>query len=120
MSLSYPNARIHRLTGVGARAYYFRNIFHDWPDGECREILQQAAAAMEWDYSRLLINEWCLPDQGSTAFAIFSDINMMAACAGMERTKTQWLELLATSGFRVVKIWSATPDAESLIEAVLE
>ena len=105
---------------AGARAYYFRNVFHDWPDEECREILRQTASAMEWDYSRLLINEWCLSDHGSAAFATFSDINMMAACAGMERTEAQWLDLLATSGLKVLKVWSATPDAESLIEAVLD
>jgi len=75
---------------------------------------------MKRDYSKLLINEWCLLDQGSTAFPTFSDINMMAACAGMERTESQWRELLATSGFKIVRIWLDSPDAESLIEATLE
>ena len=75
---------------------------------------------MKRGYSRVLINEWCLLDQGSSVLAALSDMNMMAACAGMERTEGQWLDLLATSGLQVVKVWSASHDAESLIEAVLE
>ena len=75
---------------------------------------------MRKDYSKLLINEWCLRDCGSSVYATFLDINMMAVCAGMERTETQWEELLKSSGLRISKIWSASEDAESLIEAVLE
>lgn len=109
------------LTGLsGARAYYLRNVLHDWPDTKCREILQRTASAMKKDYSRLLINEWCLGDCGSSVYATLLDINMMAVCAGMERTETQWRDLLGSSGLRISKIWSESQDAESLIEAVLE
>lgn len=45
---------------------------------------------------------------------------MMAVCAGTERTETQWEDLLKLSGLRIFKIWSASQDAESIIEAVLE
>ena len=108
------------LTGAGARAYYFRNILHDWPDEKCREILRRTAAAMKKGYSKVLINEWCLDDRHSTVFATLSDINMMAACAGMERTRSQWADLLGTSGLRIHRIWSIGVDSESLIEAALE
>ncbi|GES61669.1 putative sterigmatocystin 8-o-methyltransferase protein [Aspergillus terreus] len=30
----------------GARGYYFRSVFHDWPDDRCREILQNLKAGM--------------------------------------------------------------------------
>ncbi len=105
---------------LGARAYYLRNVLHDWPDTQCREILQRTASAMKKDYSKLLINEWCLRDRGSSVYATFLDINMMAVCAGMERTETQWEDLLKSSGLRISKIWSASSHGESLIEAVLE
>ena len=45
---------------------------------------------------------------------------MMAICAGMEQTETQWEDLLRSSELRISKIWSASQDAESIIEAVLE
>ena len=75
---------------------------------------------MKEDYSKLLINEWCLRDRGSSVYATLLDINMMAVCAGMEQTETQWEDLLKSSGLRIFKIWSASQDAESIIEAVLE
>ena len=75
---------------------------------------------MKKDYSKLLINELFLRDRGSSVYATFLDINMMAVCAGMERTETQWEDLLKSSGLRISKIWSASQDAESIIEAVLE
>ena len=40
-----------------ARAYYFRTIFHDWPDQDCIAIMKHTAAAMKKDYSKLLIFE---------------------------------------------------------------
>lgn len=45
---------------------------------------------------------------------------MMTLCAGMERSRAQWEKLLKSSGLKISKIWSASQDAESIIEAVLE
>ena len=75
---------------------------------------------MKKDYSKLLINEFCLRDRGSSVYATFLNINIMAVYAGMERTETQWEDLLKSSGLRISKIWSASQDTESIIEAVLE
>lgn len=46
---------------------------------------------------------------------------MMAFNAGMERTGTQWRELLGQAGFQNVKVWTA-PEvcAAGVIEAMLE
>ncbi len=41
----------------GARGYYLRNIFHDWPDNECIVIMKNIAAVMKPNYSKLLIFE---------------------------------------------------------------
>ena len=75
---------------------------------------------MKKGYSRILINEWCLDDRHATLFATLSDINMMAVCAGMERSDSQWHELLESTGFKIIRIWTVAHDSESLIEAVLE
>ncbi|KAL9120610.1 MAG: hypothetical protein Q9187_002836 [Circinaria calcarea] len=88
----------------GARAYYFRNVLHDWSD----EI-------------KLLINQWVIPTRHSTRFMTFQDLNMMALLAATERTETQWEELLDKAGFRIVQIWQPNDDvSESLIEAVVK
>ncbi|KAL9079103.1 MAG: hypothetical protein Q9157_001987 [Trypethelium eluteriae] len=103
----------------GARVYYFRTIFHDWPDSDCVEILRQTAAAMTSRYSKLLIFEWVLPAKGTPLYPALLDINMMALLNGMERTEAQWTALLSQAGLKVVKFHKARADAEGLIEAEL-
>ncbi|KAJ9614054.1 hypothetical protein H2200_002190 [Cladophialophora chaetospira] len=101
-----------------ARAYYFRSIFHDWDDFNCRKILENLKPAMKRGFSKLLINDWVLPDQGAPLYPCMLDINMMAAFSSMERTEAQWTSLLDSVGFRIVKFWTV-PGNEGCIEAVL-
>ncbi|KAI4157937.1 MAG: hypothetical protein L6R39_000569 [Caloplaca ligustica] len=104
----------------GAKAYYFRNIFHDWPDSDAGVILQHTADAMKKGYSRLLINEWVLSDTNSSFLPAAMDINMMCLFSGMERTRSQWDALLGRVGLKIIKLWGPGQETESLIEAVLE
>lgn len=69
-------------------------------------------------YSKVLIHEWILPDTGAPLYPSLLDINMLALFAGMERTETQWRELLGSVGLEIVKIWSIDKNTEGLIEAV--
>ena len=71
-------------------------------------------------YSKLLINEWVLPDVGVPLYPALLDIVMMAAVSGIERTERQWTDLLSSVGLKIVKIWSHGPEDDALIEAVLE
>lgn len=103
----------------GARAYYFRYIFHDWPDHSCVEIMKRTAAAMEKGYSKLIIFEWILPSKGVPLYPALLDVNMMALLNGRERTEEQWTTLLRASGLKVVKFHKVAPDAEGLVEAEL-
>jgi hypothetical protein len=103
-----------------ARAYYFRNIFHDWPDKDCVEILKRTVAAMKPGYSKILIFEWVLPATGVPLYPALLDVNMMALLNGMERTEVQWKALLNAAGLEVVKFWTADPESEGLIEAILK
>lgn len=105
---------------IGARAYYFRAVFHNWPDHKCRDILQNVVKAMKPRYSQLLINEWVLPDVGVPLYPALLDINMMALFSGMQRTQTQWKNLLESVGLKIVKFWSNGPEVEGLIEAIME
>ncbi|MDI1488689.1 MAG: hypothetical protein OHK93_007965 [Ramalina farinacea] len=68
----------------GARVHFFHYIFHDWPDQQCHDILQQTAAAMTKGYSRILINDWLLANQGGPMFPATMDINMMCLFASGE------------------------------------
>jgi hypothetical protein len=104
----------------GARAYYMRNCFHDWPSDRCVAIMKNIAAAMTPGYSKLLIFEWIIPAKDVPLYPALLDINMMAVLNGQERTEEQWKELLEQAGLEVAKFWKASPDAEGLIEAVLK
>lgn len=73
---------------------------------------------MKPGYSKVLIFEWILPDVGTPLYPALLDINMLALLSGMERTQTQWKELLNSVGLEIVKFWMIDSETEGLIEAV--
>ena len=50
---------------LGARAYYIRNVLHDWPDEKCKLILENIKSAMTSE-SVVLIDEMVIPNLGTT------------------------------------------------------
>ncbi|KAE8356405.1 S-adenosyl-L-methionine-dependent methyltransferase [Aspergillus coremiiformis] len=102
----------------GARAYYFRAIFHDWPDYICHKILVNTISAMSAGYSRLIIVDFVLPDTDAPLLSASIDIQMMSIGSGMERSERQWRNLLGAAGLEITGIWSGSPGMESVIEAV--
>ncbi|PYI34212.1 S-adenosyl-L-methionine-dependent methyltransferase [Aspergillus indologenus CBS 114.80] len=102
-----------------ARTYYFRAIFHDWPDATCHRILQNTVAAMDPAHSRVLIVDMVLPDTEVPLLQASLDIQMMSIGAGVERSERQWRELLGAAGLEVTGIWNTNPGMESVIEAVV-
>ena len=103
-----------------ARAYFFRAICHDWSDKYCRDFLSHTARSMKKGYSSLLINDFVLPDTGTSLLPASLDILMMSFVAGAERTESQWRSLLDSVGLEIVKIWTVTAGAESVIETRLK
>lgn len=106
------------LTLTDARAYYFRAIFHDWPDRICQKILLNTVSAMNPKYSRIIIVDFVLPDTNVPRMQSAMDIQMMSIGAGVERSKQQWIDLLASARLKIVGIWNISPSMESIIEAV--
>ena len=94
-----------------------RSILHDWPDEKCAEILANLKPAMTPKYSKLLINEYVIPDTGAHWISTALDMLMMATFSSRERSEQNWRRILEGVGFRIIKIWSPEPGAESLIEA---
>lgn len=68
--------------------------------------------------SKILINEWILPDVGTPVYPALLDIQMMGIHSGMERTETQWRELLKSVGLSA-KFHKVDNNSEGLIEAML-
>lgn len=101
----------------GARVYYFCHIFHCWPDKDCLKILKNLRGAMKRGYSKVIINEFILPDTGCSFYPASLDWVMLGLHASADRTAGQWKELLETGGFKIDKIWMPPGNGEGVIEA---
>ena len=104
----------------GARAYYLRSVLHDWDDASCERILSNTARAMKPGYSRLLLDEYVLPNTNVPIRGSSLDFLMMVFCGAMERTERQWQGLLDRCGLEIVKVWGGRSDYEQIIEARLK
>lgn len=70
-------------------------------------------------YSRLLLHELILPEQGASSFQAMLDLVMMAFNGGMERSGKQWRLLLEKAGFEIVKLWLPEGDGDGIVEAMV-
>jgi hypothetical protein len=59
--------------------------------------------------SVMLLDEMILPEEGVNAYAACMDLSMMAAFAGMERSESQWREILSSVGLKLIKIYVYNP-----------
>ncbi|KAL8802668.1 MAG: hypothetical protein Q9200_006508 [Gallowayella weberi] len=100
----------------GARAYFLRDVLHNWPDVESRQILSNVVEAMDAEYSTLLIDDYVLADINVELREAEMDILMMLHTSGCERTEAHWQALCKSVGLEIVKIWSAGNAKESVIE----
>jgi len=100
-----------------ARMYYMRAVLHGWDDELCRNILKNTIAAMDEEYSVLLIDEHVLPDLGVDIRGASLDVSMMMfGSGGIERTTAQWQDLVSSVGLEIVKVWQVMSGYESVIE----
>lgn len=103
----------------GARTYFMHRILHDWPDDKAGQILRQVAAAMEKGYSKLLIYDILISDRKPSQAAVMADISMMRQFSAKERSRSEMIELLESSGLKLVKVWADSKTADSVVEAEL-
>ena len=89
---------------------------HDWSDTRCQTILSNIVAVMDKEYSRLLIDDFVLPDTGVDSHAASMDVLMMLCASGIERTVCQWEALLNSVNLEIVEIHSTRMRCEAVIE----
>ncbi|MBB5156860.1 methyltransferase [Saccharopolyspora phatthalungensis] len=100
-----------------ADVYILKSVLHDWDDSAAHEILLSCRRAIP-DDGRLLIIEPVLDKSASsTVYARLSDLNMMVALGGRERTREDFEELCRGSGFEVTQVRRLDQLDLSLIEA---
>jgi hypothetical protein len=99
----------------GADAYVFKNVVHDWPDGAATEILRTCRKNVG-ESATVLLAERIIAGPNEGLDAAFSDLNMLVAPGGVERTEAEYAMLLATAGFRLTAVAPTASDI-SLVEA---
>jgi hypothetical protein len=87
----------------GGDLYIMKNILHDWNDESCLVILRNVAMTMPSD-SRLLIIDPYVAEGNKPSFGKMTDMLMMTALGGKERTRDEFRILLDQAGFRILKI----------------
>lgn len=73
---------------------------------------------MEPGYSRLIINEWIVPESAPSKFMTVQDLNLMSVQGGMERTLLLHRDYLEKAGLKITNIfWPGDTISEAVIEA---
>jgi len=89
-------------------AYVLKWIVHDWEDAEATALLHVVRAAMA-DAARLLVVERDLGAPNEAPAAKLSDLNMLVAPGGRERTREEYAALFAAAGLRLEGVTPAGP-----------
>jgi hypothetical protein len=91
----------------GADCYILKSILHDWTDDQCAAILANVAAAAKRG-ATLLVIEQVLPEIADTDFknlsAFRTDLHMLLATGGTERTEAEFRDLFAMAGFTLKRV----------------
>ncbi|KAL4881780.1 S-adenosyl-L-methionine-dependent methyltransferase [Aspergillus karnatakaensis] len=103
----------------GARIYYMKFILHDWSDKQCLQILGHIRDAMKAGYSKLIIEEFILPEKDCPMLSAMWDWEMMVFCNSLERSESHWTRLLSDAGFEA-RFWYPPGDGQGIIEAELK
>jgi orsellinic acid C2-O-methyltransferase len=103
-----------------ADAYMLKNVLHDWDDEHSHDILATCRRAMV-GASKLLVIERLVPEvmepKPEHRLLARADLHMLVAHAALERTESQFRELLGAAGFRTSRVMPLAM-GNSLIEAV--
>ena len=91
-------------------------VLHDWPDADCRSILQRCRDAMR-DTDRLLVVEMLtVPCQPNPGVAMLDMMMLLYFGEARQRTVEEYETLFRATGLRLTRV-IATPSAFSILEA---
>jgi O-methyltransferase len=101
---------------AGGDAYLVSHVLHDWDDADATQILRAIASAMPADGRVLIVEIVMDPPNRRWTQGKLSDLQMLTALRGRERTRAEFAALLQGAGLRIARI-VPTAAAESIIEA---
>lgn len=98
----------------GGDAYVMRVVIHDWDDDDALAILKTCRLAMR-ETAKLLLIERIVAPANEMPATKFMDLNMLALPGGRERTREEFADLFAKSGFELARV--AQAERINVIEA---
>ena len=98
---------------VSTDAVVLARVLHDWPDADAARILERAREALPRGGMLYLVE--LVADDSSGAGGLL-DLNMLVMVQGMERTREQFRDLLAETGFTLLDV-AETGSVSSIIRA---
>ncbi len=101
---------------VSADVYLLKHIIHDWYDDTNERILGNIRDSMP-EGAKVLIIDAVISEDNSPHFGKIIDLEMLVSPGGMERTESEFAELLTNSGFALNRV-IPTKSPVSIIEAV--
>jgi hypothetical protein len=106
---------------VRADCYLLKSVLHDWPDEECIAILRNVVATAPLQ-ATVLIVEQVLPqiavESREERSAFRTDLTMLMATGGRERTQSEFRALLQAGGLTLRNVISNASEFR-LLEAVV-
>ncbi len=100
---------------AGADAYVLKAVVHDWADEPAVEVLRCVRRAVP-PHGRVLLVEQLLDEGPDPVRTAFSDLNMLLAPGGCERTREEYAALLERAGLRLQRVL-ATRSTVFVLEA---
>ncbi|MDA0165032.1 acetylserotonin O-methyltransferase [Solirubrobacter ginsenosidimutans] len=92
----------------GADAYILKSVLHDWDDETSVAILQSIRRAAPAGSAVLILERRLGPPNAEPAGKL-SDLNMLVATGGRERTRDEYARLLEAAGYGLVSETPAGP-----------
>lgn len=93
----------------GGDVLLLANVLHDWDDERAATILRRCRRAVD-PAGRLIVIDRVLPEGDTPHYGKAVDINMLFLLGGRERTRVEFSELLAVTGFELQEV--ANEDSE--------
>ena len=97
-------------------AYLLSHIIHDWDDERSIAILRSIHRAGE-PGARVLLAEAVIPAGNEFSFGKLLDLERLTLPGGIERTESEYRELLRAGGFRLTRI-VPTRSSTSVVEGI--
>ena len=87
----------------GGDVYVLKSILHNWDDLRSAAILRNCRSVMP-RHARLLIVERVVPEGNEPSEAKLFDINMLVMLGGLERTTSEYRDILRAAGFDLIRV----------------